>query len=242
MRAWHFLTRPRGDRRWDLFLRWTGIAALVGYPVLYLFPNSAPLVWLALVGIPANGPLSPILPTAFDPLIMEIGKYAPAIQTTLVAVGIYMYTEFINWHIYAWVLNWDRMAAFRGNRVVRWGTARFAVAPMTTVIFFAVTPLPFWVVRSLAILREYSISRFMIATAIGRFPRFFIYAWLGATLSVPTYIIVAVIVLGALVAVGAKIAKGEAILGDTVFDAMPKDEGESAPVVGEPPLAASDEA
>jgi uncharacterized membrane protein YdjX (TVP38/TMEM64 family) len=134
------------------------------------------------------------------------------------------------------------MAGLRGSRVVRWGIDRFAVAPMTTVIFFAVTPLPFWVVRSLAILREYSISRFMIATAIGRFPRFFLYAWLGATLSVPTYIIVAVIVLGALVAVGAKIAKGEAILGDTVFDAVPKDEGGSAPVVGEPPLTASDEA
>ncbi len=92
MRVWRFFTRRRGDRRWDLFLRATGFAALFGFPILYLFPGSAPLVWLALVGVPANGPLSPILPTAFDPLIMEIGKYAPAVQVTLVAVGIYMYT------------------------------------------------------------------------------------------------------------------------------------------------------
>jgi hypothetical protein len=238
LRVWHFFTRPRGDRRWDLFLRATGIAALFGFPILYLFPDSVPLVWLALVGIPANGPLSPILPTAFDPLIMEIGKYSPAIQTTLVAVGIYMYTEFINWHIYAWVLNWERMATFRTSRIVRWGTDRFAIAPMTTVIFFAATPLPFWVVRSLAILKEYSIGRFMMATAIGRFPRFFIYAWLGATLSVPTYLIIAVIVLGGMVAVGVKVAKGEAILGDTVFDPSTK----SKPVIVKPPLTASKDA
>ena len=242
MGVWRFFTRRRGDRRWDLFLRATGFAALFGFPILYLFPDSAPLVWLALVGVPANGPLSPILPTAFDPLIMEIGKYAPAVRVTLVAVGIYMYTEFINWHIYAWVLSWDRMAGFRRSRIVQWGVDRFAGAPMTTVIFFAVTPLPFWVVRSLAILREYSIGRFMIATAIGRFPRFFVYAWLGAAFSVPTYIIVAVIVLGGLVAVGARIAKGEAILGDTVFDGAMKGEGAIPPVGGDPPLAAPEDA
>ena len=105
MKAWYFLTKPRGDRRWDLFLRATGLAALVLIPIPLLFPSTAPLVWLAIVGIPANSPLSPILPTAFDPLIIEIGKYAPAFTVTCVATGIYMYTEFLNWHIYVWVLN-----------------------------------------------------------------------------------------------------------------------------------------
>ncbi len=121
MKAWYFLTKPRGDRRWDLFLRATGLAALVLIPIPLLFPSTVPLVWLAIVGIPANGPLSPILPTAFDPLIIEIGKYAPAFTVTCVATGIYMYTEFLNWHIYVWVLKWERLDGFRENRWVGWG-------------------------------------------------------------------------------------------------------------------------
>jgi hypothetical protein len=221
LKLWRFLTKPRGDRRWDLFLRATGIASAVLIPIPILFPGLVPLVWLAIVGIPANGPLSPILPTAFDPLLMEVGKYAAPIWVTLVATGIYMYTEFLNWHIYAWVLNWDRMDGFRHNRWVRWGVDRFGTAPITTIIFFAATPLPFWVVRGLAILHRYSLTRFMVATAVGRFPRFFVYAWLGAALSVPTYLIIAVIVLGGLVAIGARIVKGEAILGDMAIDGAP---------------------
>ncbi len=218
MKAWHFLTKPRGDRRWDLFLRATGLAALVLIPIPLLFPSAAPLVWLAIVGIPANSPLSPILPTVFDPLIIEIGKYAPAFTVTCVATGVYMYTEFLNWHIYGWVLNWDRLDGFRESRWVGWGVDRFATAPITTIIFFAATPMPFWVVRGLAILHRYSLKRFMLATAVGRFPRFFVYAWLGSALSIPTYLIIAVIVLGAIVAIGARIARGQAILGDVVID------------------------
>ncbi len=218
MQAWYFLTKPRGDRRWDLFLRATGLAALVLIPIPLLFPSTAPLVWLAIVGIPANSPLSPILPTVFDPLIIEIGKYAPAFTVTCVATGVYLYTEFLNWHIYAWVLNWDRLDGFRDNRWVGWGVDRFATAPITTIIFFAATPLPFWVARSLAILHHYSLKRFMLATAVGRFPRFFAYAWLGSALSIPTYLIIAVIVLGAMVAIGVRVARGQAILEDVVID------------------------
>jgi hypothetical protein len=233
VKAWYFLTKPRGDRRWDLFLRATGLAALVLIPIPLLFPSTVPLVWLAIVGIPANSPLSPILPTLFDPLIIEIGKYAPAFTVTCVATGVYMYTEFLNWHIYGWVLDWDSLDGFRESRWVGWGVDRFATAPITTIIFFAATPLPFWVVRGLAILHRYSLKRFMLATAVGRFPRFFAYAWLGSALSIPTYLIIAVIVLGALVAIGARIARGQAILEDVVIGRALKSNNRASPAMSE---------
>ena len=233
MKAWYFLTKPRGDRRWDLFLRATGLAALVLIPIPLLFPSTVPLVWLAIVGIPANGPLSPILPTAFDPLIIEIGKYAPTFTVACVATGIYMYTEFLNWHIYAWMLSWDRLEGFRDNRWVGWGVNRFARAPITTIILFAATPLPFWVARSLAILHRYPLRRFMLATAVGRFPRFFVYAWPGSALSIPTYLIIAVIVLGAMVAIGARVARGQAILEDVVIDRALKPSNPASPALSE---------
>ena len=240
LKVWHFLSKPRGDRRWDLFLRATGLAALLLIPIPLLFPSTVPLVWLAIVGIPANGPLSPILPTAFDPLIIEVGKYAPTLTVTIVATAIYMYTEFVNWYIYSWVLNWDRFESFRGNRTVRWGVHRFAASPATTTIIFAATPLPFWVVRGLAILHHYPLRRFMVATAIGRFPRFFVYAWLGSAFSIPTYLLVAIIVLGGVVAIGVRIARGQAILGDIVIDRTLEPNNRASPALaGETPLPVS---
>lgn len=215
------LFRPRGDRRWDFFIRGTGVAGLIGIPIALWMPGAVPLVWLAVVGIPANGPLSPILPTTFDPLLMEVGKYSPVLLVTLVALGVYMYMEYVNWYVYAWVLNWDRLEGVRSNRAVRWGVDRFGRAPTSTTIFFAVTPLPFWVARSLAILHKFSLRRFMVATAIGRFPRFFVYAWLGAFLAVPTWIIVVVIVGGAATAIGLRLLKGEKVLADTGLNGTP---------------------
>jgi membrane protein YqaA with SNARE-associated domain len=215
---WQTVTRTRGDYRWDLFLRATALAGAILIPIALLFPESIPLVWLAVVGVPANGPLSPILPTLWDPLIIEAGKHAPALAVTMVALGVYMYMEFVNWHIYAWVITWKRLAAVRQSRAVRWGVDRFGRAPGTTVVFFAVTPMPFWVVRCLALLRGYPIGRFMVATAIGRFPRFFMYAWLGSTLSVPTWALVVVIVGGAVVAISSRLLKREPMLADGLVD------------------------
>src|SRR5262245_10243386 len=76
----HALVKRRGDRRWDIFLRGTALAGLFLIPIAKLFPDYAALVWLAVVGLPANGPLGPILPTAFEPLMMEAVKYHPPIQ------------------------------------------------------------------------------------------------------------------------------------------------------------------
>ncbi len=241
MIVWRTLIKPRGDHRWDLFLRATGLAGVIGIPIAILFPQAAPLVWLAMVGVPANSPLSPILPTLFDPLIIEVGKYAPALAVTLVALGVYMYTEFVNWHIYKWALTWNRLATVRKNRMVRWGVDRFGRFPATTVVFFAVTPMPFWVVRCLAILREYPIGPFMMATAIGRFPRFFVYASVASVLSVPTWAIVAVIVGGAAVAIGSRLLKHQPLLADAILDGV-GDSGagnDSTPFPAAEPLSAT---
>ena len=94
-------------------------------------------------------------------------------------------------------------------------------------------------------LRGYPIGRFMAATAIGRFPRFFMYAWLGSALSVPTWALVVVIVGGAAVAIGLRLLKHQPILADSVVDG-PGNTGASVPtpsseLAGKAPLRSSEE-
>ncbi len=196
-----FWFRPVGDRRWDLVLRATGVAGLAGIALVLLVPGSAVLVWFAVMSLPANGPLSPVIPAAFEPLIMEAAKYERALSVTAVGLAAYMFTEYLNWHLYAWALSRDRLASVAANRWVRWGIERFARAPFSTIIVFAFTPLPFWVARCLAILDRYPVGKFMTATALGRGPRILLYAWLGAVLQLPTVALAAVLVGSVLLAI-----------------------------------------
>jgi uncharacterized membrane protein YdjX (TVP38/TMEM64 family) len=215
-RAWRFLLKPRGDRRWDLFLRATALAALLAIPVVLIVPGSVTLVWLALLSLPSNSPLSPILPTMFEPLIVEAAKWEPVWAVTAVATAGYMYTEYINWHVYSWVLGRERLARFGTRRSVLWCIALFSWSPFWMVVICAVTPLPFWPARVLAILCHYPLWRFMLATLVGRLPGFFVYAWLGDLVAVPTWILVAVIVVPAAIVIGGRVLRGQALIEDIV--------------------------
>jgi uncharacterized membrane protein YdjX (TVP38/TMEM64 family) len=192
--AWRWLTRPRGSREWDLVLRSTGAIALVGIPLALSFPRLIPLIWLAVVSLPASGPLGPVMPAALEPLVMEAAKYEKAIWVTLVALSTYVYMEFLNWHIYRWVLHRDMLSGFRNHRRVQTAVTYFAKYPFTTTVVGAATPFPCWVIRVLAVLHAYPMRPYLVATAIGRFPRIYLYAWLGAWLRVPTWALVTVVV------------------------------------------------
>lgn len=209
---WRFLTTPIGPRYWTPFLVATGVAGAAGIALVLYYPSSVPLVWLWMVGIPANSPLSPLFPTAFEPLMMEAVKYQPVIAVTVAAVAILVYMEFINWYVYALMLNWDKLEPFRDNRWVRWGVEHFGRAPYLTVFVFAVSPLPFWVVRALAILNKTPFGRYLAAMAVGRFPRAYVYAWLGAQLRVPTLILVTIALGTGVVLILWRLAKRQPIL------------------------------
>jgi hypothetical protein len=211
------LVRPRGDRRWDVFLRATAVVALFGIPVVLFVPGSVTYVWLVVLSLPANSPLSPILPTFFEPIIIEAAKWKPAWAVTLVATAGYMYMEYINWHVYAWALNLERLEGLRTNRWVRWGIESFARSPFWMVVIFAFTPLPFWAARALAILHAYPLWRFMVATLLGRVPRWLLYAWFGGMVSVPTWVLVGMILVPAAIVIGARLLHGVPLLAETTL-------------------------
>jgi hypothetical protein len=212
MHALRALVKKRGDKRWDIFLRGTAAAGLALIPIALLFPDYAALVWLAVVGLPANGPLGPILPTAFEPLMMEAVKYHPPIEVALVSLAVYMYMEYLNVHIYRWILSFKKLEKLRANRWTQKGVEYFSKKPFLTTMVVASLPLPFWVVRCLAILRGYELKRYMVATCLGRFPRLYVYAWVGEKLMLPRFVLVGIAVGGALVLIAWRVIKGKKVL------------------------------
>jgi len=133
-RAAQVLVQPRGGRAADLVLRSTGVIALLGIPLTIAFPRLVPLIWLAVVSLPASGPLGPIMPAALEPVVMEAAKYEKPIWVTLVALSTYVYMEYLNWHIYRWVLDRDLLSRFRDHRRVRTAVRYFARYPFATTV------------------------------------------------------------------------------------------------------------
>ncbi len=219
---WHFFTRPRGARYWRPFLWSTAAVGLAGIPLVTLFPTTVPLVWLWLVGIPANSPISPLFPTAFEPLMMDVVKYQPVLTVAIVATGIFVHMEFINWYVFSWVLGWDSLEKLRHNKWVRFGLKHFARAPYWTVFFFAATPIPFWVVRCLAILHRLNFGKYMVVMAVGRFPRLVIYAWIGDQLRIPSVALIALAVGTGVILIAWKLLRKQPLLADSGLEITPQ--------------------
>lgn len=64
------------------------------------------------------------------------------------------------------------------------------VAPFWTTAVFAALPIPFTIVRVLMPLSGYPRHRYVAAVALGRFPRIFVIAYVGAALEIPRWILV----------------------------------------------------
>ncbi|MCB1120204.1 MAG: hypothetical protein KJT03_01540 [Verrucomicrobiae bacterium] len=186
---WTVLTKPHDSRSWDIFLRATLVVSLLSIPVTWLFPNAIPLVCFGLLTVPANSVLAPLVPVSFELLIIETSKYASVISIALVGVGVFCYMEYLNWHIYRWLLSTRRLESICKHPWVTYVVKIFQRSPFLVVTVFSFTPLPFWVVRMTAVLNRYSLRRYMLATALGRGPRIALYAWLGSMLQVPSLIV-----------------------------------------------------
>jgi uncharacterized membrane protein YdjX (TVP38/TMEM64 family) len=180
------LTVRRGNLVWDGVIRGSGVAASAGIAVVAFAP--APVVGLVgflVATVWVNGPLGVFLPATYEPILIIFGRvYPPVVVGAVGIVGI-LYVEFLNYHLYRRVLESKVLQGLRDTRVVRRVVPLFRRAPFFTVWLCAWSPLPYWAVRMLAPLADYPVPRYLAATFLGRFPRIWLFAALGA-LAIPT--------------------------------------------------------
>lgn len=178
--AWATLFRRRfGDLTWDAILRISGVLAILAIPLTLAQPHAGALTGFVLVTIWINGPLSPVLPATYEPVLMLIGRvYPPVLVAGLGTAGI-LCVEYVNYHLYRQVLFIEKLSRVREGRFVRRVVALFKRAPFLTIWLCSWSPLPYWIVRFLSPLAGYSVRRQLVATLLGRFPRLWFFAALG---------------------------------------------------------------
>ncbi|HVH09097.1 MAG TPA: VTT domain-containing protein [Gemmatimonadales bacterium] len=183
------LLRRRGSPAWDAVLRGAGVAALVAiYPVTH-WPHLAGLVGFFCLTLVVSSPLSIVLPAAFEPMLMVAGRLYPALLVTLVGVAGNLYMDYVNYHLYGAALAHSRLERARGSRIVQRTLALFQRSPFFAVWLCSWSPLPYWIVCTLAPLSRYPMTRFLFATFLGRAPRVWCFAALGRALPVSTQLL-----------------------------------------------------
>ena len=185
-RLWTPLARRRGTPQWDAVIRGSAVVALLSiYPVVR-WPEIAGLVAFGMITIVMNGPISPLFPASYEPVLFLAGRTFPPLAVAVVATAATLYMEYINYYIYRYAVFHPKLDRARESYWVRRSAELFDWSPFWGIVILAFTPLPYWVARILGPLAHYPIERYMVATLVGRFPRLWLYALFGAWLPVST--------------------------------------------------------
>ena len=183
---------------WDGIVRGSGAAALTAIPLVFLVPASGALVAFVLVTIWVNGPIAPFLPATYEPVLMMYGRLYPPLVVGFLGIAGTLYVEFLNYALYRRILTTQTLAPVRASKVIRKLDGLFSRAPFFTVWLCSWSPLPYWSVRFLSPLTGFPVSRHLLATFLGRFPRLWFFAALGVWWGVDLKILAAV-ALGSIV-------------------------------------------
>jgi uncharacterized membrane protein YdjX (TVP38/TMEM64 family) len=185
--AWTQLTRRRGNPAWDGVIRASGVLAILGIAVTLLGSDEAGgLVGFTIVTVWVNGPIGIFLPATYEPILMLFGTIYPPLLIGLFGIAGTLYIEGLNYFLYQRLLKTRALAPARDGALIRRLTRLFERAPFFTVWMCSWSPVPYWTVRIMAPLAGYPVSRYLVATFLGRFPRLWFFAWLGPALRLST--------------------------------------------------------
>jgi uncharacterized membrane protein YdjX (TVP38/TMEM64 family) len=199
MSLWGALVKRRGTRAWDAMLRGAGVAALLAiYPTMHS-PEVAGMVAFLCITMFLHGPLAPLLPAAHEAVLMVTGRVYSPLLVAIVGIAGTLYMEYINYYVYRAALHHPRLEGTRQSKPVRATVAMFEKAPFFAVWMCSWSPLPYWAVRFLAPLSGYDVRRYLLATFLGRGPRYYAIALFGKLLPVSN--VVLAVVTGVLIAV-----------------------------------------
>ena len=184
------LCRRRGNAEWDAVLRGTGLVALVAlYPSAH-WPWVAGLTGLLCLTIFVSGPISVLVPAMLEPMLMVAGRAYPPLLVALVAVAGNLYMDYINYHLFGAAIRHPRLEKAKNSRIVQGALALFQRRPFLAVWICSWSPIPYWIVSTLAPLSRYSMRKYLLATFLGRGPRVWFFASLGLVIPVPTQLLV----------------------------------------------------
>jgi membrane protein YqaA with SNARE-associated domain len=164
------------------------------------------LVPMILAAAWCHGPASPLLPAAFEPVLMAYGRSFSPLLLALIATAVTVGMEGINYLGYGYLLRHRRLG--RVQKASARLTRLFQRSPFLLCLLVAATPLPDWSARILGALARYSARRYLLAFAVGRVPKFWVIAAVGHQLQISGRVLIALVLCSVLLTLAGRFSGG----------------------------------
>jgi len=174
---------------WRAFLLALAAYAVLGMLVLAFVPDFAGVFLLGAYCIPANS----VIPFPHEPALLYFAKFYHPFWCALAGTIGSLIACYADYAMVGAAMKHRALKSTRESRLFQWSTKWMRRYPFAITVLFSFLPLPISIVRILAPAVDYSVRRYMVAQIVGRFPRFYILAYIGHTFAIPTW---AIILLG----------------------------------------------
>lgn len=109
-----------------------------------------------------------------EPVLLYYGKqfgiYLPLLYSIIPTIlGCY-----IDYAVLGPVLRHKKLSNIRDSNITKKLIGFFQISPFSTIFLSALSPLPFYPVRIVSIVSDYSAKKYVLAVLLGRLPRFFV--------------------------------------------------------------------
>ena len=161
----------------------TAAVVVVAGLVALVWPEQRGLVVYGLYAIPAHLLISVL---GMEPMLFATAKSHSAIAGAVVGTAGCLVAIILDYALIGWIVT---RRLIREEMDDSKGFVRaqkfFGRAPFLFIIATAALPVPFYPTKILAISRDYSLSRFCLALALGRLPRFYYLALIAHKVQAP---------------------------------------------------------
>ena len=171
------------------------------------FAEFGPFGAFILTTLWVHGPWSPLLPAAYEPVLMVFGKLYPPLLIAAVGATLSCGVEAINYKVYNWMAGIPQLDRLREKAVSGRLVKLFEKKPFLVVWLFAWTPAPDWAARILGVLSGFPLRKYVLAFLLGRFPKFLFLAWLGRELPISTRALILIAVATVFIGYGTAIIR-----------------------------------
>ena len=146
-------------------------------------------LYLAFYSIPANTAIS-VFP--HEPVLIYFGTVEANLWLAATAASAGTIVAAIMDHaVFVPVLNLRSIQSYKEKRFYQKAIGYFMRWPFATIVVTGFTPIPFFPFKFLVFSIRYPMWKWVTALVVARFPRYYLLALLGATIPIPSWILIA---------------------------------------------------
>jgi len=157
----------------------------------FLLSDLNPMEFLFIYSIPSNMAIS-IFP--HEPLVVYFGKSHDPLIIAAVVMGGTWIAGLLDYYVFVPILSHRYTDFITSSNDYKKSTQWFMKQPFWALVVAGFTPVPFFIFKFISFSVQYSIFKYMLALLIGRFPRYYLLALIGAVYQIPSSIILAIFV------------------------------------------------